>query len=210
MISVKTFKVGFLPTNCYVIIDEATGLSAVIDPACNDKTLIEYLDSIGKDKVQYVFLTHGHFDHIGYAYECAQRYDAKIVVSSKEKEFLSDPDLNLSEQLFKIKITPFEADIYLEDNDSVTLGDNQIDFLLTPGHTMGSGCYICKEDGLIFSGDTLFYLSMGRADFPTGDAEALLDSLRKLSSLSGDYKVYPGHDRETSLSFERENNPYIR
>lgn len=209
MIKVKTFSVGMLPTNTYVITDEATGISAVVDPACNDSSLIDYLDSIGKDKISYVLLTHGHFDHIGYAYECSQKYDAQIMISSLEKPFLSDVSLNLATMLRGFVLEPFDAHIYLNDNDIFSLGESKIQFISTPGHTSGGGCYICLDDNIIFSGDTLFYLSMGRTDFPTGNQFELLKSLRKICDLPGDYKVYPGHNRTTTLSFERENNPYL-
>lgn len=209
MISVKDFCAGMMSTNTYVITDSATGFIAVVDPACEDSRLTKCLLDAGKDNIKYILLTHGHFDHIGAALYYARAFDAEIVISKEEKSFLSDKSLNLSCMFYGLDLEAFDADLYLGDSDVVSLGETQIKFLLTPGHTSGSGCFICEEDKIIFSGDTLFYCSMGRTDFPTGNAHEMRDSLKKLCGLSGDYRVYPGHDRATTLSFERENNPYI-
>lgn len=210
MICVKTFSVGMMATNAYVITDKSTGYTAVIDPGAKDNRLTDYLDGVGEEKIKFIMLTHGHFDHLGFALECARRYSAHIVVSKEEADFLTDENLNLSCMFHTMSIEPFKADLYLMDMDVIKLGETEIKFLLTPGHTKGSGCFVCEDDRLIFSGDTLFYCSMGRTDFPTGSLSQMKSSLHRLRDLEGDYKVYPGHDIETTLSFERENNPYMR
>ena len=210
MITVKKYQVGIMSTNAYVITDAATGEVAVIDPGFEDSRLTQHLDEAGSEKVKYILLTHGHFDHIGHAAEYARRYNADIVISNEEKDFLQDENLNLSCMFHTGALAPFEADLYLCDDDVITLGDCKLKFILTPGHTKGSGCFVCESDRLIFSGDTLFYCSMGRTDFPTGSPRLMSESLSRLRALEGDYKVYPGHDRSTTLSFERANNPYMR
>lgn len=209
MITVKTFPLGMLSTNTYLITDNSTGKSALVDPACKDERLTKELLSLGKDKLQYILLTHGHFDHIGGVDAYSQMFSAKVVISSKDEAFLNDNSLNLSCLLGASQLKPIKSDITLNDGDELTLGESKFTFLLTPGHTMGSGCFVFGEDRVIFSGDTLFYHSMGRVDFPTSNPSDMKNSLKKLSKLQGDFTVYPGHDRFTTLSEERKSNPYF-
>lgn len=103
---------------------------------------------------------------------------------------------------------PAQADILVQDGDTVTLGNTVFTVLATPGHTPGGVCYITEH--CIFSGDTLFFCSCGRTDFPGGSSREIMDSLQKLAALPGDYTVYPGHDRFSTLNFERQHNPYMK
>ncbi len=209
MIKVRIFPLGMLSTNTYLITDTATGECALVDPACKDENLTREIMKLGKDKLRYILLTHGHFDHIGAAEFYSEMFSAKVVISVTEEPFLSDNNLNLSCMLGPSQLTPVKADLTLSDGDKLTLGETEFHFMLTPGHTSGSGCFIFEEDKVIFSGDTLFYHSMGRVDFPTSNPLGMINSLRKLSNLEGDYTVYPGHDRTTTLSEERKSNPYF-
>lgn len=210
MIDIKTFAVGMMSTNSYVVTDRETQHTALIDPGCKDAGITSALDTIGKENVKYILLTHGHFDHIACAREYADMFGAEIVISAEDAPFLSDNSLNLSVLLGPSQLKPFYADITLKDGDTLNLGDTTLSFLLTPGHTAGSGCFVSHSDKIIFSGDTLFCGSMGRTDFPTGDFFRMQKSLHRLRDLNGDYIVYPGHDISTTLSYERENNIYLR
>ena len=209
MIKVETVEVTELATNCYIVTDEATGDTAVIDPGEFTKRLDRELSIIGYDKIKYILLTHGHFDHVGGVNEIVAKTNGKAEVAVAEKDIpiLSNPVFNLSEGFTGVPLDNVKSDIALHNGDRITLGESVFRVLATPGHTVGSVCFIC--DDKIFSGDTLFYCSMGRTDFPTGDAKEMLVSLRKLASLSGNYTVYPGHNITTTLDFERKNNPYI-
>lgn len=209
MINVRTFTLGIMSTNTYVITDKTTGESALVDPACKDDALTEYLLSLGKDKIRYILLTHGHFDHIAGAGFYADMFSAKIVISLAEEPFLHDNNLNLSALFGNSQLACCNADITLKGGDKLMLGDSEFQFMLTPGHTAGSGCFVFAEDRIIFSGDTLFCRSMGRVDFPTGNPSQMITSLHRLRDMQGDYKVYPGHDRPTTLSDERKLNPYF-
>ena len=206
MIKTEIFNVTHLMTNCTYLVDEATGKSAVSDPGDRSEELINRIKENG-GKLEYVLLTHGHYDHIGFARQLAEMFSAKIVTGRENAEFLKNPLLNLSLK-HSLDIKPFEADILLDDDDTFLLGETEIKYITTPGHTKGCGCFIFDET--IISGDTLFCESYGRTDLPTGNDALMLESLRKLSEIEGDYRVIPGHGPLTTLSHERKYNPVMR
>ena len=209
MISVETFLVGFLGTNCYIVTDESTNRRAVVDPGYKCPELVKRIQELGTDTFDYILLTHGHFDHIWYTEEIRSLTGAKVVISKGDEPFLTDGNLNLSTAFGFRHFPVISSDIVLENGDKIKLGNTELTLLSTPGHTIGSSCFISFEDNVIFSGDTLFRLSMGRTDFATGDANELSNSLEKLAALQGDFKIYPGHNEVTTLDFERKNNPYV-
>lgn len=206
MINIKCFVIGMIGTNCYLIGDEATGELAVIDPADHSDALIKEIDD-RCGKLAYILLTHGHYDHITGAAELCGRYHPTVCASEKEVMLIAEPGYNLSKN-HGIAIKPFTVDRPLADGEVIKLGESEIRFLLTPGHTMGSGCYIV--DDCIFSGDTLFCTSVGRTDFPTSSMRDMMRSVQRLKDLDGDYDVYPGHDIFTTLDRERKYNPYMQ
>ena len=178
--------------------------------------LIDAPDGIGKwtrelkvegYPLSHILLTHGHFDHIIGARDTKAKYGAKVVISSEDKPMLSSSKLSLA-AFCNAPQNDVEADVVVADGDEITLGDTVIKVMSTPGHTLGSVCYIAENS--IFSGDTLFYCSCGRTDFPSGSPEQMMSSLQKLKALDGDYKVYTGHNNLTTLDFERKNNPYMK
>ena len=204
MIKIKIYNVTFLDTNCCYLVDEATKKSAVVDPGGRSDELIEKINSDG-GHLEYVMLTHGHYDHIYFAKQLADMFGAKIVTGEKNNEFLSNPALNLTAK-HNISLAPFSADIKLKDGDTFMLGETQ--YITTPGHTSGCGSYIF--DDVIICGDTLFCESYGRVDLPTGNYGEMVASLKKLKELDGDYKVIPGHGELTTLEHERKYNPLMR
>lgn len=208
MIDIKVFPVTFLETNCYLVTDTETAEAAVIDPGAKSEELIQEIRSKGLT-LAYVLLTHGHFDHIGYAKQLADLFGAKIVIGEKGGEFLHKGNLNLSD-FHKNDIGtlhPFTADILLNDRDVLMLGTTKITYLTTPGHTVGCGCYLMEDS--LFCGDTLFCESYGRTDLFTGDEQQMARSLKKLKDLKGNLKAYPGHGPSTSLDHERKYNPLM-
>ena len=206
MIKILCFVIGMIGTNCYLIEDEATGELAVIDPADHSDKLLQEIDKRG-GKLSYILLTHGHYDHILGAAELCERYHPTVCASEKELMLIAEPSYNLSKN-HGLTIQPFTVDRALKDGDTVMLGQSEITFILTPGHTMGSGCYIVDDS--IFSGDTLFCTSIGRTDFPTSSMRDMMQSVTRLKNLEGDYDVYPGHDIFTTLGKERKYNPFMQ
>lgn len=206
MLKVKKIIVGNLATNCYVIEDVESGEVAVIDPGAYSSELEETIKGYDREKVKYIILTHGHFDHIGYAYTLANENGSKIIIGQKENNFTSNPMLNLS-GMFYMPCDSFKADIEVNDSDIIKLGKTNIKVIETPGHTMGSISLIA--DNKLFTGDTLMKCSMGRVDFPTGNLNDMKKSLKKLANLNGDYNVYCGHGEDTTLEYERKYNNYL-
>ena len=149
-------------------------------------------------------LTHGHFDHTAAGRPLLERYpDAPVYIHRKDTAADRGGDL-----LF----TPVgeKNQRYYQEGDTLPLGGLTIRVLETPGHSEGSVCLLVEGQHVLFAGDTLFRCSCGRCDFPGGDYRKMLASLARLASLEGDYRVLPGHDRETTMDYERRVNPYMR
>ena len=196
-------------SNCYLLVEEESGEAAIVDPAWYDEVVKNALD--GENiTLKYVLLTHGHFDHIFGVYGLQTERGAKVVIHSKDAGHLLDPKKSLAEGNFPEKQYPVIADILIKDGDVLRLGNEEIKVMSTPGHTEGSVCYILEKDRVIISGDTLFCMTAGRTDFPGGSDEKMIESLKRLIALDGDYRVLPGHNRETTLESERKRNWYIR
>lgn len=203
MIKVKSATFGALENNCYLITDEDTGKSALID--CTDSSS-KMRDFISGADIEYILLTHGHYDHIGGVEEIKKITGAKVVISAQDEYMLTSSRASLAAFCSGLH-NDTDADILVSDRDVINLGKTEIRVMSTPGHTKGSVCYLCGD--CIFSGDTLFFCSCGRTDFPSGNSDEMLSSLRKIAAIEGNLKVYPGHDRPSTLDFERANNPYM-
>lgn len=198
---------GPLPTNCYLLTDDVTGDTAVIDPGFISAELTNAVLAVGVGHIKLILLTHGHFDHIMGVAELKKLTEAKVCIYSEDMLFTSDNSLNLSNMMTSSQMEPFTADVSLNDGDVIELGSLGIHVMYTPGHTIGSCCY--RVENALFTGDTLMKCSCGRTDFPTGSYPQMLDSLGKLKNLEGDYHIYPGHEGESTLEYERKNNPHM-
>ena len=209
MIRVDFMVVGPVSTNCYFLINEALREAVIVDPGENAKQIQGYLAE-NELKPVAILLTHGHFDHMMAASELRDAYGIKVYAAAKEKELLNSSALNLSKGFIRVDYT-MDADIYCKEGDEFYLAGCSIRVLETPGHTPGGCCYYIPKENMMFSGDTLFYGSIGRTDFPGGSFKELSKSIKeKLYVLPAETICYSGHGEATKVGFEKEHNPYVR
>lgn len=208
---VITNQLGDFMTNCYTVYNAVTRDAVLIDPACNARFLNNILVNEQLNCVA-ILLTHGHYDHIGALPELMELVGHKVPIyaSAEEEDVLNDPRKNLSTMLSGQMVT-VKPDILLQDDQEIELLDTKLRCFLVPGHTKGGMCYYFAENGMLFSGDTLFARSIGRSDFPTGDGIKLVKSIKeKLMTLPDETIVYPGHNERTTIEKERNANPFIQ
>lgn len=197
--------VGVVGTNCYIVYDEKTREAAVIDPGDNAKSI---LHAVSEEKltVKYVLLTHAHFDHILAVHDVLEATGAQFVCPEADTWLLCRDNMGQFCSLARnyVQDTP---DILAKEGTEITLGGMTAVYMSTPGHTPGSS--VIRIGDCLFTGDTLFRHECGRCDLEGGDFSAMLRSLKRLSELEGDYKVFPGHEGISTLSEERAANPYM-
>ncbi|NLD86772.1 MAG: MBL fold metallo-hydrolase [Clostridiales bacterium] len=205
MMKVSRIPVGPLGTNCYVAHDGVTGF--IVDPGDDASRIIEAVKGLN---IEYIILTHGHFDHIMALSEVKSETGAKVAIHRAEKGSIESAGESLLGSFMSnvSDFKPVTADILLEGGEEFSCAGETLRIIHTPGHSRGS---ICIDTGsVLFSGDTLFEDDCGRWDLPGGDYDTLLESLRVLANLPGDRRVCPGHDVTTTLSRERQHNRAIR
>ena len=206
-LKINQYVVGAVQTNCYFAINDETNETLIVDPGDNAKQLA---DRIRQEELKpvAVLLTHGHFDHAGGAAELAREFQIPVYAHENEKETLEDPKLNVSWMMGKEE--HFSADEFVTDEQELDLAGFHIRVLHTPGHTVGGCCYYLPYEDVVFSGDTLFCMSVGRTDFPKGSMSAIVRSIKeKLMVLPERTTVYPGHNDVTTIENERMYNPYL-
>lgn len=207
-IKIEKMVLGMVQTNTWFVINEKTKELILIDPADDAGRIIRKIEADGL-KLQGILLTHGHFDHIG-AVDDLRAYfkGVQCYVGEKEEEVLENGSYNLSASW--AAALSIRADRLLRDKETLTLAGFKIKVIETPGHTKGGVCYYLSEEGVLFSGDTLFRTSVGRTDFPTGSMSQIVRSVQYLTeNLPGDTVVYPGHQEITTIAYEQRFNPYL-
>ena len=204
---IEKFVIGIIGTNCYLVQNEETKECFLVDPAICPAELVSHIKSQGL-ALKAILLTHGHFDHIMGIDGFLKEFQVPVYAHEEEKLLLNDPAMNSS-----VNYGPgytFSRAEYLEDGQKLTVAGMEIEVLYTPGHTIGGCCYYIPDEGVLFSGDTLFWTSIGRDDLPTGSCSQLIRSIQeKLMCLPDKTQVYPGHMQETSIGFEKIHNPFI-
>ena len=192
------------PTNCYIVEDEESKETMVIDPGGEADKIIDMLNTLGIDKLKYIYLTHCHGDHFGAILEVKAKKGGKVLIHRDDAEGLYNPAISLTYYIGMDDIE-LEADSRVDEGDIIHLGNLEFKVIHTPGHTKGGTCLYCKEEGLLFSGDTLFKGTWGRTDLPTSSFPDIITSItNKLTILPDDTIVYPGHGRMTTI---REEEP---
>ena len=198
---------GSVGTNCYFLINTQTQETVIIDPA-DDAPMLSAKLKEKNLKPAAILLTHGHYDHIMAVEELRKEYGIPVIAHEEEKQILENPKGNLSTMIgmpFTVK-----ADRFVKDEELLVTAGFSIRVLHTPGHTIGGCCYYLADENLLFRGDTLFWESVGRTDFPTGSMSALVRSIKeKLMVLPESTRVYPGHMGSTSIENEKQNNPFM-
>ena len=193
---------GLLRVNCFILVNDL-GKAVVIDGGENYKKIKQTEQEYGF-KIEAVLLTHAHFDHSSSAKKL-QDDGAKIYISKIDAPKLAN-DGNLASN-FGRKFDYLTPDYTFTDGETLSICGFMVKTILTPGHTDGSATFLIEN--MLFTGDTLFLESVGRTDFPTGDKNTLINSVKKLFALPGDYTVYPGHEQFTTLEHERKNNTFV-
>ncbi|MGE0791484.1 MAG: MBL fold metallo-hydrolase [Sandaracinaceae bacterium] len=203
---VECFTVGMFQVNTYVLTDEATGHAAIVDTGETDE-LVRHLER-GERDVRMILLTHGHIDHAGALTMLQERFDVPTYLPKDEVPLFET--LPIQGRMFGFPALDRPCgriDHYVEDGDTIALGETTLRFLSTPGHTPGQGCYFDDHD--IIVGDTLFAGSIGRTDFPMSDPKLAVESLRRLCALPGSLRVHSGHGPMTTIGDELRENPFL-
>ena len=203
---IESVVVGSVGTNCYIVHKKDSEHCFVVDPGDSGDKIANYIRD-QKMILDHILLTHGHFDHIQGVRDLKNAIRGEICALDVEKELLADARMNVSAMTGRPE--ELEADRWLHDGQQFESAGITMKVIHTPGHTKGSCCYFLEEQKVLFSGDTLFMESVGRADLPTGNEKDLMQSVReKVLTLPGETKVFSGHGPATSIGYEQANNPY--
>ncbi len=209
-LQIHQFVVGPVATNCYFAINGETKELLVIDPGASGEQLAKMIRDGGYRPVA-ILLTHGHFDHADGIEGLCKALGEKLPVYAHEdeRETLSQAGLNLSFSM-GWNAKEYGADNYLKDGAEISLAGFTIKVLHTPGHTDGGCCYYFADEGVVFTGDSLFAGSIGRTDFPHGSESKLVRSVReKILTLPDDTQVLPGHEGMSTVGAEKVYNPFV-
>lgn len=197
---IKRIPAGVYAANCFILMDEDTKETAVIDPGGDADDLVKAITEMGS-KVKYILLTHGHTDHTGAALQLQEEYNVPIYISEEDYRMMENGEYIYGDVIQKV-------DRFLKEGDTFRIGSIEIKCIHTPGHTPGGICFLVGDS--IFTGDTLFAGSIGRTDLAGGDFDTIISSIKnKLMVLSDNITVFPGHGPQSSIGRERVHNPFL-
>ncbi|MFL0267873.1 MBL fold metallo-hydrolase [Candidatus Clostridium radicumherbarum] len=202
---IKRIPAGVYAANCYILMDEITKESAVIDPGGDPEDIDNYLSKIGAE-VKYILLTHGHLDHTGAVGYFMEKYKAQAHINEADGKLIIENNFMLGPLKYKGQDVKLTMDV--KEGIKFSIGNIVIEVIETPGHTPGGVCY--KAENNLFTGDTLFLRSIGRTDLTGGNFETLINSINnKLLVLDEAVNVYPGHGPMTTIGYEKVNNSFL-
>lgn len=209
MLNIRTYPLGFIQTNCY-IISNAKKECLIFDPGGNGEQLVKELKKLNLKPIA-ILLTHAHFDHIGAVDDVREVFSIPVYIHPSEKSWLTDPGKNGSAKYAEIpNISAKEADFYLSKEEKTSIGDFEFFISHTPGHSPGSLIFYFETDEFAIVGDTLFQNSVGRTDLPGGNEKQLLHSIHtKLLTLPEATVIYPGHGPASTIQDEMNSNPFL-
>lgn len=204
---IKRMPLGCYGANSYILTCEDTKESVVVDPGGESEDTIKAITD-GNLDLKYIILTHGHGDHIGAVLDLKEKYNVPVLIHEDDEELINDSNKNLSSQL-PMKETSFKSDRQLKDGDVVKFGNIELEVIHTPGHS--PGCICLKSGKDILTGDTLFRGSIGRTDlYGSSSQEELVRCVKeKIMIYEGDVNLHSGHGVESTIDFERKNNPFL-
>ena len=205
---IEKFVTVIISTNCYIVTNEETKETVIVDPANLSKAMIGYIEE-EELVIKAILLTHAHFDHIMGIDKVIDRYgEMPVYVEESDLELLHTPSMN--ESTVYTNGYSYPGGDVIHDGDVLHLIGEDFRVIHTPGHTQGGVCYYVEKEGVLFSGDTVFYGSVGRTDFPGGSTADIVRSLHKLvDSLPEETEVFPGHDASTTIGYEKRYNPFV-
>ena len=211
MLKIKSFEFSPIQENTYILYNEVNDC-IIIDPGCyfddEKDEMLQYIDKMAL-RPRMLLNTHCHLDHVFGNKFIAEKFGLTLHIHENEKPVLTFAPA--SGLMYNLPFDNYSGDlIFLKEHEKIKLGEDELDILLTPGHSPGSLSFYSKKDQFVVSGDALFYRSIGRTDLPLGDHETLIKSIReKLFSLPGETKVYSGHGPVTTIGEEKEENPFF-
>ncbi|MFJ2047682.1 Glyoxylase, beta-lactamase superfamily II [Paenibacillus sp. OK060] len=207
MLNIRTFSLGPLQTNAYLLQGDDPGKAVIIDPGMNPGSLLKAIQDL---EIEAILLTHAHFDHMGGVDEIRQLKGCPVYLHDLESDWLTTPKLNgsLNWPQATPPLSTDPAEYALDEGQTLNFIGHTFKVYHTPGHSPGSVSLLCGDD--LFAGDVLFRMGVGRTDLTGGRERDLIDSIQnKLYTFADEVKVYPGHGPKTTIGYEKKNNPYV-